>query len=92
MFDDGVGWGLSLIVFLPVIGAGAVLAIPKANEQLQKVTALLFATASFVAGSHIKNHTGNIAFYAIGWLEGITVSFTTGTIGICTIMSSRRYG
>jgi NADH-quinone oxidoreductase subunit M len=46
MFNDG--WGLSLIVFLPVIGAGAVMAIPRAKEQLQKVTALLFAGASFV--------------------------------------------
>ncbi len=46
MFDDGSG--LSLIVFLPAIGAGAVMAIPKAKEQAQKMTALLFAGASFV--------------------------------------------
>ncbi len=46
MFEDG--WGLSLIVFLPVVGAGAVMAIPKAKEQLLKLTALLFAAASFV--------------------------------------------
>ena len=41
------GWGLSLIVFLPVIGALVVMAIPKANEQAQKLVALLFAGASF---------------------------------------------
>jgi NADH-quinone oxidoreductase subunit M len=42
------GWGLSLIVFLPLAGAAVVLAIPKANEAAQKLTALLFAGVSFV--------------------------------------------
>ena len=37
------GWGLSLIVFLPVIGAAVVLAIPKAKEAAIKWVALLFA-------------------------------------------------
>ena len=41
------GWGLSLVVFLPLIGALVVLAIPKAEEETQKWTALLFAGASF---------------------------------------------
>ena len=31
------GWGLSLIVFLPVVGALAVLAIPKAKESADQV-------------------------------------------------------
>jgi len=47
MFDDG--WGLSLIVFLPLVGAGLLLLLPKAQEQLAKVVALLFALASFAA-------------------------------------------
>ncbi|HSM01086.1 MAG TPA: NADH-quinone oxidoreductase subunit M [Acidimicrobiia bacterium] len=47
MFDDG--WGLSLIVFLPLVGAGAVLLLPKAQEGLAKVVALVFAFASFAA-------------------------------------------
>ncbi|MEN8041564.1 MAG: NADH-quinone oxidoreductase subunit M [Actinomycetota bacterium] len=37
------GWGLSLIVFLPVVGALAILAIPKAKESLLKWTALAFS-------------------------------------------------
>ena len=37
------GWVLSLIVFLPVVGAVAVLAIPKAMESAIKWTALIFA-------------------------------------------------
>ncbi|VAW02010.1 NADH-ubiquinone oxidoreductase chain M, partial [hydrothermal vent metagenome] len=40
------GWGLSLIVFLPVVGAAVVLAIPKAKEEALKWVALLFALAT----------------------------------------------
>jgi len=47
MFDGG--WGLSLIVFLPLVGAGLVLLLPKAQENLAKVVALAFALASFAA-------------------------------------------
>ncbi len=43
-FEDG--WGLSLIVFLPLLGAFTVLAIPKKHESVIKVTSLLFALAS----------------------------------------------
>ena len=42
------GWGLSLIVFLPVVGALAVLAIPKAKESLIKWTALAFSLVTLV--------------------------------------------
>ena len=41
------GWGLSLIVFLPLVGAAVVLAIPRARETAIKGTALAFAAASF---------------------------------------------
>ena len=40
------GWGLSLIVFLPVIGALVLLAIPKAKETTLKWVALGFSLAS----------------------------------------------
>ena len=43
------GWGLSLTVFLPLLGAAVVLAIPRARETAIKATALGFAAASFVA-------------------------------------------
>jgi NADH-quinone oxidoreductase subunit M len=43
------GWGLSLIVFLPVVGAAVVLAIPRARETAIKGVALAFAAASFAA-------------------------------------------
>ena len=37
------GWGLSLIVFLPLVGALALMAIPRAQESALKWTALVFA-------------------------------------------------
>jgi NADH-quinone oxidoreductase subunit M len=40
------GWGLSLIVFLPAVGALVVLAIPKAKESLIKWTALAFSVVT----------------------------------------------
>src|SRR3990170_6085292 len=43
------GWGLSLIVFLPLAGAGLVLVLPRKQELAAKSTALLFAFASFAA-------------------------------------------
>ena len=46
-FDSG--WGLSLTVFLPLVGVAVVMLIPRAQEQLIKQTALLFALASFAA-------------------------------------------
>jgi NADH-quinone oxidoreductase subunit M len=42
------GWGLSLIVFLPLVGAAVVLAVPRARETAIKALALGFAAASFV--------------------------------------------
>ena len=44
------GWGLSLIVFLPLAGALLVLLLPRKQERAAKFTALIFALASF-AGS-----------------------------------------
>jgi NADH-quinone oxidoreductase subunit M len=41
------GWGLSLIVFLPLVGAAFMLLLPKAQELVAKWTALVFALTSF---------------------------------------------
>ncbi len=41
------GWGLSLIVFLPLVGAAIVLLLPRAQELAAKWVALLSALASF---------------------------------------------
>jgi NADH-quinone oxidoreductase subunit M len=42
------GWGLTLIVFLPLVGAIVALAIPKDNEEAVKQWSLLVAAATFL--------------------------------------------
>ncbi|MGI8709582.1 MAG: complex I subunit 4 family protein [Acidimicrobiales bacterium] len=44
------GWGATLIVFLPMVGAAVMLAIPKAQETLQKVVALAASLAVAAVG------------------------------------------
>ena len=86
MFNDG--WGLSLIVFLPAVGAGAVLAIPKAKEQLLKATALLFAAASFILSVALAidfDYDAADRFQAgadISWIGAINSNFHIGVDGI----------
>ncbi|WP_334142374.1 complex I subunit 4 family protein [Rhabdothermincola sp.] len=43
-------WGLSLAVFLPLVGAAIMLLIPRRDEQLHKVVALLTSGAVLVMG------------------------------------------
>jgi NADH-quinone oxidoreductase subunit M len=82
------GWGLSLVVFLPLVGAGAVLAIPKANEQAQKATALLFAGASFVLSVvlAIRFDYGSAMDFQFGadlsWISAINSRYIIGLDGI----------
>ena len=82
------GWGLSLIVFLPVIGALVVMAIPRANEQAQKLTALLFAGAAFVLAIvlAVQFEYDNAAEYQFGtnlaWIEAINSRYIIGVDGI----------
>jgi NADH-quinone oxidoreductase subunit M len=86
MFDNG--WGLSLIVFLPLVGAGVVMAIPKAEEQLQKVTGLAFAGASFVLSVLLAfqfdyGMTGEYQFGTdLDWITAINSRYIIGVDGI----------
>ena len=88
LFDGGLG--LSLIVFLPVIGAVALLLVPKENEEAAKWTALGFASASLAlsiwmvflfdyeaAGTH---QFGTAA--ETPWIEAIKSFFFIGVDGI----------
>ena len=88
MFDTG--WGLSLIVFLPAIGAGAVMAIPKAKEQALKMTALVFAGVSFVLSVALAidfDYSRADEFQAgtaadTSWIGAINSNFHMGVDGI----------
>jgi len=84
------GWGLSLIVFLPLVGAAAVLAIPKANEAAQKLTALLFAGVSFILSVIVAFQFDYGAAHTIQfgtrpgltWIGAINSNYTIGIDGI----------
>ncbi len=84
------GWALTLIVFLPLVGAAAVLAIPKAQEEAQKWTALLFAGVSFVLSVIVAfqfdyGDADVIQFgpdSTISWIGAINSNYAIGIDGI----------
>jgi len=86
MFDSG--WGLSLIVFLPLLGAGVVMAIPRANEQAQKVVAIIFALAAFALAVVMTfqfnyDTAGTMQFGTdLEWIEVINSRYIIGVDGI----------
>jgi NADH-quinone oxidoreductase subunit M len=84
------GWAITLIVFLPLVGAAAVLAIPKAQEEAQKWTALLFAGVSFVLSVIVAfqfdyGAAQDIQFGTrsdLTWIGAINSNYTVGIDGI----------
>ncbi len=84
------GWGLSLIVFLPLAGALVVMALPKANEQAQKLAGLFFAAASFVLSLVVVfrfdyGAAGNLQFGTspgLTWIGAINSNYHIGIDGI----------
>ncbi len=86
MFDNGLT--LSLVVFLPLIGAGVVMAVPKANESAQKMTALVFTAAAFVLSVvlAIQFDYGDASAFQFGtdldWIGAINSRYHIGLDGI----------
>ena len=84
------GWGLSLIVFLPVIGAAVVMAIPKAKESAIKWTALIFslvtlALAVMLAVQFDYSAAGTYQFGTAmdtSWINAINAHFHIAVDGI----------
>ncbi len=84
-FDE---WALSLAIFLPVVGALVVLAIPKANEGAQKATALLFTGATAAVGVYLLaafdyGATARLQFEVdLRWIDVINSRYHVGIDGI----------
>ena len=84
------GWGLSLIVFLPAIGALVLLAIPKAQEAALKWTALAFALVTLALGVvlAVQFDYSSADTYQFGtdidtpWIETINAHFHIAVDGI----------
>ena len=82
------GWALSLTVFLPLVGAGIVLLIPRARETLIKTTALVFALASLgtSVGAIIAFNFDAAEKFQLGtdlsWIPAVGSRFHIGIDGI----------
>lgn len=85
-FDSG--WGLSLIVFLPAVGAVVLFAIPKAQETAQKWVSLLFTgvTAVLAIYAAIEFDYGSTEQFQYGtslsWIPAIGSNYHIGVDGI----------
>jgi len=87
-FENGLG--LSLLVFLPVVGAGVVLAIPKAKETAMKWVALGFALVSLALAIllALRFDYSSAATYQFGtaidttWIDAINANFYIAVDGI----------
>jgi NADH-quinone oxidoreductase subunit M len=87
-FENGLG--LSLIVFLPAIGALVVLAIPKTQEEVLKWTALAFGVVTLILATVLAVRFDYSAAdtYQFGtaidtsWIEAINAHFHIGVDGI----------
>jgi len=85
-FDQG--WGLSLTVFLPLVGVGMLLLIPKAQERLIKSVALGFSLASFAASVLLlaRFEFGSSELFQFGtdlsWIPAIGSNYHVGIDGI----------
>ncbi len=85
-FDNG--WGLSLTVFLPLVGAAVVMALPRRNELAVKSTALVFASLSLLTSIIValRFDYGDTSQFQMGtdlaWIEAISSRFHIGVDGI----------
>src|SRR5689334_19081605 len=81
-------WGLSLMVFLPLAGALLVMLLPKAEEQLIKVTALVASLASAAVGIAILldfdyDHSATLQYVVDkSWIEVISSRYYVGLDGL----------
>ncbi len=86
--DFLTGWGLSLMVFLPLAGALVMMLIPKAEEQLIKVVALGSTLASAAFGIAMLadfdyGHGDQLQFVVNkSWIEVISSRYIVGLDGL----------
>jgi NADH-quinone oxidoreductase subunit M len=82
------GWGLSLMVFLPLAGALVMMLIPRAEEQLIKVVALGATLASAAFGVAVMadfdyDDAGTLQFVVDHkWIEAIRSNYLVGIDGL----------
>src|SRR5690349_889294 len=83
------GWGLSLMVFLPMAGALLMMLIPRTEEQLLKVVALVTSLASAAFGIAVfadfnYDKAGELQFTVDHeWISVIKAHYLVGIDGLC---------
>ncbi len=81
-------WGLSLMVFLPLAGALVVMLLPKAEEQMIKVAALVASLASAAVGVAVLadfNYSASEQLQFVvnrSWIEVIHSNYLVGIDGL----------
>lgn len=81
-------WGLTLLTFLPLLGALLVIAVPKADEQMQKAVALLATLATAVVAVLLLawfdlDNAGSLQFVVdVSWIDVINSRYIMGIDGI----------
>jgi NADH-quinone oxidoreductase subunit M len=82
------GWGVTAAVFLPLVGAAVMLAIPKSEETLHKVVALVTSLVVAAVGVALLanfdyNATAEVQFFVDkAWIEVINSRYIVGLDGI----------
>ncbi len=83
------GWGATLVVFLPMVGVAVMLAIPKAEEKLHKLVALVASLAVLVVGIALLinfdyGKSATMQFMVDKqWIEIINSRYLVAIDGIC---------
>lgn len=81
-------WGLTVVVFLPALGALALLAIPRANELAIKSWGLAVAVVTFLASLAVLanfdfNRSDSYQFEVnVSWISAINANYHVGIDGI----------
>ena len=81
-------WALSLVVFLPLVGAIVMMAIPKAEEELHKVVALAASLGALAVGIYVLatfdyDASGQLQFVVDeSWIDVINSRYIIGLDGL----------
>ena len=62
-------WGLTIMVFLPLVGAAVMMLVPKQEEETHKSIALIFSVAAAAVGAYV---IANFDYDATGTLQFVT--------------------
>src|SRR5258706_613119 len=81
-------WLLSLVVFLPLVGAGVIVAMPKSQAALIRLTALVASGAALVLGvvalARFDFHHSRVFQFEVNtrWIDSIGARYHMGVDGI----------